>query len=212
MVYFDLTVYLTTALTITVVLDPAGNLPIFLSLTKNLNRKEKQRTAAQATLVGLGLLLSFAIFGNYIFRFLHISVEALQASGGIILLLVSLQLLTGKEEDPGEGGQGVNPAVVPLGTPLLAGPGAIVAVMLAIDNSEGKINRLLPVFAAVFTALFVQWLTFYFGSKIATILGKGGISFLTRVAGMLIAAIAVEILAGGVLGFVSQAITKSYHL
>lgn len=208
MSFFDLELFISTAVTLTVVTDPAGNLPIFLSLTFNMQKKEKQKIAWQSALVGLGIIITFAVFGSYIFKFLHISVPALQASGGILLLLVSLQLLTGQEGDPGEGGNGVNPAVVPLGTPLLAGPGAIVAVMLAIGETGGLPGKVIAVFSAVLVAILIQWLTFHFGVEISRVLGKGGLSFLTRISGMLVAAIAVELVASGVMGFISQYLTQ----
>lgn len=193
--------FISMTLTMIVITDPPGNLPIFLALTRTMTKRNQKRIAWQSALIGVGLLLSFALFGKYVFQFLGISKAALQISGGLLLLLVSLQLLTGQEEEPGEAGSGVNPAIVPLATPLLAGPGAIVAVMLGMEQTGGELSGVLAVVLAVLISGVVQWITFFFGVQISRVIGEGGLSLLTRISGMLLAAIAVQLMAEGVLFF-----------
>jgi MarC family membrane protein len=123
----DVTLLSTTFLTLFVIMDPPGTVPVFLALTSSMGPRERTRAARDATFVAFGVILSFTIFGQAILNFLHISVPALQASGGLLLLLVAMELLTGRAEEPKPSAQNVNVALVPLGTPLLAGPGAIVA-------------------------------------------------------------------------------------
>src|SRR5687767_12994181 len=115
--------------TLFVIMDPVGTVPIFLSLTGGRSQSSARRAAWQAVAVSFFVISLFAFFGQQILGYLHISLPALQGAGGLLLLLVALELLTGNEQEP-TAAAGTNVALVPLGTPLLAGPGAIVATML----------------------------------------------------------------------------------
>src|SRR4051794_39889548 len=115
--------------TLFVIMDPVGTIPIFLSLTRGRSGATMRRAAWQAVAVSFAVIVTFAFFGQQILAYLHISLPALQCAGGLLLLLVALELLTGKEQAPSAASD-VNIALVPLGTPLLAGPGAIVATMV----------------------------------------------------------------------------------
>lgn len=134
MIGIDGVLFASTFTTLFVIADPFGNMPVFLALTSRMTPRERRTAAWQATATSLAVLTIFGLFGQYILGFLHISVQAMQLSGGLLLLLVSLQLLTGREADPGGPGS-VNVALVPLGVPLLAGPGSIVAVMIAAQDA-----------------------------------------------------------------------------
>ena len=123
---FDTTVFATTFTTLLVIQDPLGAIPIFLSLTSRQTPPERAASARQATVVSFAVIVLFAVFGRYILKFLGISVPSLQVAGGLLLLLVALELLTDKvDESPDPEAVTANAALVPLGTPLLAGPGAI---------------------------------------------------------------------------------------
>ena len=128
--------------TLFVIMDPPGTIPIFLSLTSGRSPATIRRAAWQAVAVSFFVISLFAFFGQGILRYMHISLPALQGAGGLLLLLVALELLTGNEKEP-SAGQDVNVALVPLGTPLLAGPGAIVATMLFVQrvDSAGTFSR-----------------------------------------------------------------------
>jgi multiple antibiotic resistance protein len=118
--WFDTTVFLSSFITLIVILDPPGAVPIFLALTATLTRQQRHVAAGRASLVAVLVIAMFALFGRYILEYLTISIAALQGAGGLLLLLVALQLLTGQESDA-LADAGVNVALVPLGTPLLAG-------------------------------------------------------------------------------------------
>ena len=133
--------FLSTFTTVFVITDPPGNLPVFISLTSKMTPHERKRAAFQATMTSLGVMTAFGLFGHYILRVLGISVESMQISGGLLLAIVALQLLSGHEEDPGAPGS-ANVAMVPLGIPLMAGPGAIVAVMIAAREADEYICAL----------------------------------------------------------------------
>ena len=138
---FDVTLFATAFATLTVIMDPVGTVPIFLGLTSRYSQVKQRRAAIQATSVSFGVILTFAILGGQILRFLHISMEALQLSGGVLLFLVAMELLMGTDSStPDTGDEGVNVALVPLGTPLLAGPGSIVAVMVAVGQAGTNVG------------------------------------------------------------------------
>ena len=140
-----------------------------------------------------------------ILDYLHVSIAALQGAGGLLLLLVALQLLTGQESEA-MADAGVNVAMVPLGTPLLAGPGAIVAMMLAVQQAGAGPG--LPGYVAVGLALLgtmaVVYLFLRFASVVRRVLGESGTVLATRIAGLLLSAIAVQMVASAVRAFVTE--------
>jgi multiple antibiotic resistance protein len=187
--------------TLFVIMDPVGTIPIFLSLTGGRSRSSARRAAWQAVAVSFGVIVAFALFGQGILHYLHISLPALQAAGGLLLLLVALELLTGKEQVP-TGGSDVNVALVPLGTPLLAGPGAIVATMVFAQRVDG-----VPDFVAVALGIVgvhaALWLAMRFSLPILHVLREGGVVLVSRIAGLLLSAIAVQLLADAIRAFVA---------
>ena len=202
---FSLNLFATSFTTVLVIQDPLGAVPVFLSLTSRQTPAERRRSARQATLVSFSVILAFAIFGRYILKFLGISVPALQVSGGLLLLLVALELLTDKaDESPDPDAVTTNAALVPLGTPLLAGPGAIVAAMVAVESASGSIVGWTSVTAAMIATHVVIWLTLRFSVALHRFLGDSAIRVLTRIFGLLLAAIAVQMIAAGVLAFIAD--------
>ncbi|GAB3877518.1 MarC family protein [Terrabacter terrigena] len=198
---FDLTVFLSTFITLVVILEPPGAVPIFLALTGSLTKVQRNVAARRASLVAVFVIAMFALFGRSILDYLHISIAALQGAGGLLLLLVALELLTGKESDS-LADAGVNVALVPLGTPLLAGPGAIVATMLAVQRSDTA-GEYVAVGAALVAAMLVVYLVLRFAGQVRGLLRESGTMLLTRIAGLLLSAIAVQMVADSVRAFVS---------
>ncbi|HPZ50138.1 MAG TPA: MarC family protein [Propionibacteriaceae bacterium] len=194
--------FTSTLLTLWVIMDPPGLLPVFIGLTNRLEPRDRNTAALRAAIVAASVIGLFAIFGRAILDYLHISVESLQVSGGLLLLIVAMQLLTGKldEAPPEKPGSAVNVAIVPLGTPLLAGPGAIVATMLAVQSAQG-IGGKLVVGAALVATMVSVWLFMRFAPEIKRLIKDEGVVLLTRIAGLLLAAIAVQMMADGILGF-----------
>jgi multiple antibiotic resistance protein len=200
-----LTVGLLTEVFVTlfVIMDPVGTIPIFLSLTRGRSAASLRRAAWQAVLVSFGVITAFAFFGQQVLHYLHISLPALQGAGGLLLLLVALELLTGKEQAPTANAD-VNVALVPLGTPLLAGPGAIVATMVFSRRVDTGAD-----FAAVALGVILVhvalWLAMRFSLPILRLLREGGVVLVTRIAGLLLSAIAVQLVADSVRSFVDAA-------
>ena len=200
----DLTLFASTFFTLFVIMDPAGSIPIFLSLTGRMTPKERASAAWQATAESAGVLATFGLFGTYILGFLHISVQAMQISGGLLLLLVALQLLTGEESDPGKPAGKTHVALVPLGTPLLAGPGTIVAFMLAVGEAGTRVPAITAVISAFVLVHIITWASLRFSVLIHRLIGEGGITLLTKLFGMLLAAIAVQLMVNGVLAVIAE--------
>ncbi|MDM7831894.1 MarC family protein [Cellulomonas edaphi] len=193
-------------ITLFVIMDPPGTVPIFLGLTAAMTRKQRNRAARQAILVAFGVIVSFAIFGQQLLNYLHISLAALQASGGLLLLLVAMELLTGKMEEPQPSGNSkVNVALVPLGTPLLAGPGAIVATMVFVQQSDGTPADWFAIAAGVLAVHVCLYLSMRFANVIHSVLKDSGTILVTRIAGLLLAAIACQLIADAVTAFVQAA-------
>ena len=145
--------------TLFVIMDPPGTIPVFLALTNKFGRQTQNKAALQATLTSFFVIIGFAVLGNTILQALQISMEALQLSGGVLLFLVAMELLMGKGDLAPTSGDEANVALVPLGTPLLAGPGAIVAVMVAVNDGENTIPGWVAVLTAVILIHVVVYLT-----------------------------------------------------
>lgn len=188
--------------TLLVIVDPPGMMPIFLALTGPLPARDRNRAAWQAVALALGVIVVFAVAGQTILDYLHVDLPALQAAGGLLLILVALELLTGKTDDPSQQVTS-NIALVPLGTPLLAGPGAIVATMLFVQQADGATDYT-AVAAGIVAVMLAVWIVLRFSGGIVKILRPGGIEVLTRIAGLLLAAIAVQLIADAVAAFVAQ--------
>jgi multiple antibiotic resistance protein len=182
--------------TLFVILDPPGATPIFLGLTAGESEKRKRRMAWQGAFISLLVIISFAIFGNLLLGYLNISFASLQGAGGLLLLITALGLLTGyaPEEKPGTSR---NVALVPLGTPLLAGPGAIVTTMLFVQNAKdwGQITAL---FAAIIVVHILIGLTLMYSTKILKLIKEAGVDLVAKIAGLLLAAIAVEMIVASI--------------
>jgi len=189
--------------TLFVIMDPLGTIPVFLGLTGGFTMRGRARAAGLAVLVSLGVIISFALFGQQILDYLGIGIPALQGAGGLLLLLVALDLLTGRAEDPREV-QDVNVALVPLGTPLLAGPGAIVATIVFVQRSDG-IGDYVALGLAILAVHLALFLSLRFSGGIIRVIRDSGIVLVSRIAGLLLSAIAVQLVANSVLGFIAEA-------
>lgn len=192
--------------TLFVIMDPPGLVPVFLALTSKYSKADQRRAAVQATVTSFGVIVAFAVLGQYILHFLQISFEALKLSGGVLLFLVAMQLLmdSGETEKPETGDVNLNFALVPLGTPLLAGPGAIVAVMVAVSQSGGQFSGWMAVFIAVLLMHVVIYATMHFAVELSRLLGKGGVLILTKISGLLLAAIATQLIMEGIFAFIAN--------
>jgi len=187
--------------TLFVIMDPPGTIPVFLSLTSGRSAATIRRAAWQAVMVSFFVITAFAFFGQGILHYLHISLPALQGAGGLLLLLVALELLTGNEQEPTAAAD-VNVALVPLGTPLLAGPGAIVATMLFTRRVD-SVAEFMAVAVGIVLVHVCIWLAMRFSVRILKVIRESGVVLVTRIAGLLLSAIAVQMVADAVRAFIA---------
>ena len=189
-------------ITLFVIMDPPGTVPVFLGLTSTMTGRQRNRAARQAILVAFGVIVSFALFGQELLSYMHISLPALQASGGLLLLLVAMELLTGKMEAPQPSGNAaVNVALVPLGTPLLAGPGAIVATMVFVQRATEPADWV-SIAIGILAVSGILYLSMRFAGIVHRLLRDSGTTLITRIAGLLLAAIAVQMVADAIRAFI----------
>ncbi|THV18738.1 MarC family protein [Nocardioides caeni] len=187
--------------TLFVIMDPVGTVPIFLSLTAGRSAASARKAAWQAVAVSFLVITIFAFFGQQILTNLHISLPALQCAGGLLLLLVALELLTGNEKEMTAQAD-ANVALVPLGTPLLAGPGAIVATMLFVKDIDSWGSGL-AVAVGIVAVHIALWLAMRYSLPILRLIREGGVLLVTRIAGLLLSAIAVQLVADAVRAFIA---------
>ncbi|MBT8160963.1 MULTISPECIES: MarC family protein [Arthrobacter] len=195
--------FISVLVTLFVIMDPPGTVPLFISLTADMTPKARNRSALQAIAVAVGVITAFAIFGQNILSYMHISLAALQGAGGLLLILIALQLLTGETDAANNANRYKNIAFVPLGTPLMAGPGAIVAVIVFAQqaNSPARISAVVAGLLLTFLALY---LAMRFASLVQRILREDGVELVTRIAGLLLSAIAVQMIADSAQEFVKS--------
>jgi multiple antibiotic resistance protein len=199
---FDVKLFTSVFVTLVVIMDPVGTIPMFLALTSGRSSRARRRLAWQAVLVAVGVIATFALFGQQILRYLGITVAALQGAGGLLLVLVALELLTGKQEDP-EDAPTSNVALVPLGTPLLAGPGAIVATIVFVRGAHGFAEAW-AIIAGIAAVHVVLYLALRFSNVILRVIREGGVLLVTRISGLLLSAIAVQLIATSAIAFARQ--------
>ena len=198
-----LALFAEATITLVVIMDPPGTVPVFLSLTGRKTKQARTRAARQAVLVSLGVISLFAIGGEAILSYLGIGIPALQGAGGLLLLLIALDLLTGRANAEPEAVEDVNVALVPLGTPLLAGPGAIAATIVFVRQADGHVGSYLALAAAILTVHLILWLCLRYSGLVIRIVKDSGILLLAKIAGLLLAAIAVQLIADSVRGFIT---------
>lgn len=183
-----------TLVTLLVIMDPASNTPVFLALTTAMTARQRARAAVGSVAAAAGLILAFALFGQVILDYLHVSLPSLSIAGGLLLLLVALEMLQGMDTALAPGR---NVALVPLATPLLAGPGAIAAVMVLVQRFPGTGGRV-AVIAGIAAAALVVGAALLLAALLSRVVPLPLLEFVTRVLGLLLAAIAVQLIVDAV--------------
>jgi multiple antibiotic resistance protein len=186
-----------TFLTLVVIMDPVGAVPIFIAMTARLAPDERRRAALRAVAFAGILVLGFALVGRLVLDYLSVSVGSLSIAGGLLLLLVALEMLRGIDSAPEGAKEDV--ALVPLATPLVAGPGAIATVIVLVEQHPEATGRA-GVLGGIVAALLVVGASLLLAQWLARVLPASLISFLTRVFGLLLSAIAVQLVVDGVRG------------
>jgi multiple antibiotic resistance protein len=193
--------FLSDFITIWVIVDPITALPIFIGLTGAFDKVTQRKIAAMATFVALLVLVFFIAVGQIIINAMGISLRAFEVAGGLILFLVAVQLVIGKDppvQDPESRQTPMQVAVYPLAIPNLAGPGAILTVILRTDNSKVSILEQVHTTLAVAAVLLIAYLLLLLAGPITRIIGVGGANVIKRIMGMIIAAYAANLVFGGI--------------
>ncbi|MES0861151.1 MarC family protein [Ruegeria sp. SCPT10] len=200
----DAAFFITAFTTLFVVIDPFGTAPIFVAMTQDMDARARRRTAYRTCLVATGILIAFAAFGEAVLGFVGISMEAFKVAGGALLFLTALDMLferrTKRREDRAEEEEHNDPSVFPLAIPLVAGPGSIATIILLSGQHPG-LQGIAAAVAVMLAVMAVVLLFFLAGGLIARILGKTGLNVLTRLLGMLLAALSVQFILDGLKAF-----------
>ena len=200
----DLNFLLTAFVTLFVVIDPIGLMPIYVSLTAGSNVYARRAIAVRAILVGFGILVLFGFFGEAVLGFAGISMAAFRIAGGLLLFLTALDMLferrTKRREDQASQPDisEDDPSVFPLATPLIAGPGAIASMILLTGQTQTTL-AFASVFAVLAGVLLIAWFLFILGGLMERALGPTGVNVITRVLGMLLAALSVQFILDGLI-------------
>lgn len=189
----DMSVFVRTFMAVFVLADALGNAPIFLVLTKDMTSEEKNRVVDKASVVATAVILAFAFGGRFVLDYLHVSMASLQVAGGLLLLLIALDMLRGDLETPVmEAERDV--AITPLALPLLAGPGTLSTVMILMSESP---TAHVSVLTGILSAMLVTWFIVRQSSRIDKWIGAEGAIIITKLLGFLLAALAIEIGSAG---------------
>jgi len=199
----ELQFYITSFATLFVVIDPPGLVPLFIALTQGMDDAHRRRLALRACVIGGILLTLFGLFGEQLLGFIGITMPAFRIAGGILLFLTALDMLferrtqrrEGQHADPNH-----DPSVFPLATPLIAGPGAIATMILLMGQTGGDWRGALSVLGLLAGMLVVTFLFLLASPPIERLLGRTGTVVITRLLGMLLAALSVQFVIDGVKG------------
>ncbi len=195
------------------IVDPLGVIPFFSVLTEDMTLKEKRNVISKSCLVATTTLGVFAVFGQFIFEAFGFTIPAFEIAGGILLFGVALEMMHGErprtkmtESERTETLEREDVGVIPLGIPLLAGPGAITTVMIYMTHPVADPADKMFIFAGILAAALTTLLLMHYADRIFRRIGRTGTKVIGRIMGLLLAAIAIQFIINGVIGAVSRAI------
>jgi multiple antibiotic resistance protein len=184
--------------TLWAMLDPVSHLPLFLGATSELAPRERRRAAVLSVIFAFFILLFFGIAGQFLLHAMGISLVSFQIAGGIILLLFSISMVLGEahsgtKSPPDGAGNALNTAIYPLATPIIAGPGSMLAIIILTDNNRFTFVEQAETFGVLAIVLCALLAIFLMGDVIDKVIGRGGTNVLRRVMGVILAALSVNL-------------------
>jgi multiple antibiotic resistance protein len=194
-----------TLLTLTSVLfivNPISVIPTYLVITQNESSQQRARTARRACISAAAILVAFAVAGRQIFSMFGITIDAFRVAGGLILWVVAMDMLHGErrtqegQQEIAEGATKEDVALAPLAMPMLAGPGAISTIMVLSSQATSMAEKI-AVFVAIVVTMAIAWVVLRLGEKVVLRMGETGIRVMTRIMGLLLAAIAMQFVISG---------------
>ena len=196
--------YLSIVATVFAILNPIGAVPTLMVLTDGYTVSEKKRVISKSIMVASGMILGFMFVGVYIFLVLGIDISDFKVAGGILLFKVAFDMLQGKISNtkltPQETQESMDKeavGIVPIGTPLLAGPGTITTAMIYFNSPQYFISERIAVILAVITVLLISYIILRLSNPLFNRLGKTGSLIISRIMGLLLASIAIEFITSG---------------
>jgi multiple antibiotic resistance protein len=206
---------LTAFVTLMVVVDPVGVAPTFVAITNDLDAAERNNILRRASWAAFGIALFFLLAGRWLLSYLGVTVHAFAISGGILLFVAAWPMLFGHRprlQAPERGEKrsaGEDIAIFPLAIPLLCGPGTITTILL-LDNQPGSTPLRTALLALILATVFlISWFVLFASERIITRLGEGKVRIMTRVLGIILAALAVQFVLNGIAGFYESLLQKA---
>ena len=190
----------TTFVTLFVIIDPVALAPLFVALTRGMSAEARRSVARRAVLIAFGLLAVFGLAGEKLLAVIGIGMPAFRISGGLLIFLMAVDMLFERRSERRERQTAVDvpdPSVFPLATPLIAGPGALATMILLSSRHSGDVAALLMLNAVLVAVLALTWLVFRGGGLIERALGHTGVVVITRLLGILLAALSVQFVLDG---------------
>lgn len=183
--------------TLWVVVDPIGTIPVFVAVTASLGAAARPKIAVQATLIAVGVLFFFLVAGQFLIDALGISLPAFQIAGGLVLFLFALTMIFGDSKPESESAQATDndaasPAIFPLAVPSIASPGAMLTVVMLTDNNRFSVAEQAITAGVLLAVLAFAFIGMLLAGPILKVIGKGGAAIVSRVMGMILAAVAVD--------------------
>ena len=200
-----LEIFIQTFVLYFVVIDPIGSAPIFFVVTKNLSTEGKIKTAFNSTIFAFLVLVFFALLGNYIFNHLNITFPALKIAGGIILFIVSLEMLFNKRQERKEENtkfDSENVSVFPLAIPLLAGPAAIISVVVSVSNIGNNYISQIVGMASLVIVMSITFIAFFTVSKFEKLVNKKIVNIFSSIIAIILAGLSVQYILDGISEFI----------
>lgn len=200
--------------TLLVVVDPPGVVPIFVALTRDEKPARRRAILTRAVVIAFAVALFFLVAGRAVLSYLGVTVHAFSISGGILLFATAMPMLFGQRgglqapERRERGSVGQDISVFPLAIPMLSGPGVIATILLLTSQAAGDLRRLAAIAVAITLVFLVTFVALYFGARLISRLGEGGVHIATRVMGIVLAALAVQYVLNGVAGYYSSLIAR----
>ena len=176
-----------------VTIDPVGTVPLYLSVTKDLSHAARRRAAFRASIIAFGILAGFLYFGQYLLEEMRIELLSFQIAGGIVLFLFALTMIFSRESgnDPAPE-KGHDVAVFPLAMPSIATPGALLSVVVLTENNTHSFIQETMTCGVMLLVLIATLFLMLLGDRIVRFMGRSGLNILSRVMGMILAAVAVQ--------------------
>jgi multiple antibiotic resistance protein len=195
----ELTLFVSTVFTLTLVMDPLGNIPLFMTALKGVSEERRRKVIARELVIALGIMVFFLLFGKYFVSALALDITAMSVAGGIVLFLIAMQMIFPAQHSTFADGPEGEPFIVPLAIPLIAGPSTLTTILLFSMRDPGRLNLWLGVVGVswLINAVILAGLS----GRLSRILGQRGLLAMEKLMGMILVTISVQMIMTGLKKF-----------